>query len=146
MIDSRTNTQLDQLWASATDTEILPAGEYVAHASSGRIRTCKTGTQSYTIEFTILEGEHRDKRVWLDNYLTDRAMARTKRMLAKLGITSPAQLQQPLPYGLRCKVRVGVRKDDQDTTRNQVEDFTYLGQDEAPSFVITPNPASDLFA
>lgn len=60
-----------------------------------------------------------------------------KRDLAKIGVTSLEQLDSPLPQGIRCKIVVALRKDDDGTERNRVVRFEVLGIDE---------PVKDAFA
>ena len=52
-----------------------------------------------------------------------------KRDLLKLGIDSPEKLEQPLPAGIRCKVRVALRRDDKGNETNRVVRFDVVGID-----------------
>jgi len=62
-----------------------------------------------------------------------------KRDLVKLGIDSPEKLEQPLPPGIRCKVRVALRKDDDGTERNRVVRFTVVGIDQPKVDAFAPD-------
>jgi hypothetical protein len=52
-----------------------------------------------------------------------------KRDLAKLGVTALEQLERPLPQGIRCKVKLVLRRDDDGTETNKVKRFDVLGID-----------------
>lgn len=78
----------------------------------------------------MIAGEHAGRQVWHDLYLTPAALPMAKRDLAKLGIDDQAKLEQPLPLGIRCKVKVALRTDDDDgTQRNRVVRFDVIGID-----------------
>jgi hypothetical protein len=108
----------------------LPPGEYVCHAERGELRTAKKGTPSYLIVFKIIEGEFAGRPCWHDLYLTPAALPMAKRDLLKLGIDSPEKLERPLPPGIRCRVRVVLRKDDYGNETNHVRRFDVIGIDE----------------
>jgi len=114
---------------AADEFRPLPPGEYVCHADRGELKAARTGTPSYSLTFKVIEGEHTGRLVWLDLFLTPAALPMAKRDLAKLGIDDPAKLELPLPLGMRCKVRVAVRKDDDGTERNRVVRFEVVGID-----------------
>jgi len=126
-----------QAWQStqaADEFRPLPAGEYVCHADRGELKAARTGTPSYSLTFKVLEGpgtetKYAGRLVWLDLFLTPAALPMAKRDLVKLGIDSPEKLEQPLPQGLRCQVRVTLRKDDDGTERNRVVRFSVVGID-----------------
>ena len=69
-----------------------------------------------------------------------------KRDLAKLGVTALEQLEQPLPPGIRCKVKLALRRDDDGTEYNRVKRFEAVGIDPpeqdafAPQDGPHPNP------
>ena len=52
-----------------------------------------------------------------------------KRDLAKLGVTALEQLERPLPPGIRCKVKLALRRDDDGTEYNRVKTFEVVGID-----------------
>jgi hypothetical protein len=55
-----------------------------------------------------------------------------RRDLAKLGIIEPDQLEQTLPEGIRCRIKVALRKDDDGSERNRVVTFTVTAVDGVP--------------
>jgi hypothetical protein len=97
------------------------------------------------LAFKIIEGEHVGRQVWHDVWLTPAALAQTKRDLGKLGVTTLEQLERPLPPGIRCKVKLNLRRDDDGTEYNRVKTFTVVGIDgpERDAFAPadTPGPA-----
>ncbi len=101
------------------------------------------GTPGYKIEFSIVEGEHTGRKVWHDCWLTAAALPQSKRDLAKLGIKSPAQMEQPLPRWIRCKVTVVVVKDDDGVERNKVRKFEVIGFDKPEADPFAPKPSGD---
>ena len=123
---------------AATDFGTLPAGEYVAHVVDGAFMTAKTGTPGYKLTFRVLEGEYAGRRVWHDLWLTEAAMPMAKRDLAKLGVTSLDQLDKPLPRGIRCRVRLALRRDDDGREHNQVRSFEVIGIDQPEQSPFAP--------
>ncbi len=115
--------------AAASDFAPLPAGTYVARIISGELATAKSGTPGYKLAFKVLEGEHAGRQFWHDIWLTAAALPMAKRDLGKLGITSLEQLEKPLPPGIRCKVKLSLRKGDDGTEYNRVKTFDVLGID-----------------
>ena len=107
----------------------LPPGEYLCHADRGELKTASTGTPSYCITFKVIEGEHAGRLVWLNMFLTPAALPMSKRDLLKLGIDDPTKLERPLPKGIRCKVKVALRRDDHGNERNRVVRFEVIGVD-----------------
>jgi len=59
-------------------------------------------------------------------------MPMTKRDLNKLGVTDIEQLESPLPTGIRCKVQLVLRCNDDGTQYNRVRSFTVTGMDPDP--------------
>jgi len=53
-------------------------------------------------------------------------MPMTKRDLLKLGVTSMAMLERPLPSGKVCEVNVALRADDDGAERNRVVSFNVV--------------------
>ena len=87
----------------------LPGGEYVARVESGELFASKENeTPGYKLKFRVLEGEHAGRLFWHDLWLTKAAIAMTKRNLFKLGVTSPDQLDRPLPQGIVCRVKLAL--------------------------------------
>ncbi len=125
----------------------LPPGDYIAHIVSGELFTARTnGTAGYKISFQVCEGEHRGRRFWHDLWLTPAALPMTKRDLAKIGVTAMEQLEAPIPQGIRCKVKLALRKDDDGTEYNRVRSFEVVGIDRAEPDAFAPadfDPAPD---
>ena len=61
-----------------------------------------------------------------------------KRDLGKLGVTSLDQLEQPLPSGIRCTVKLVLRRDDDGTEYNRVRRFDVVGIDEPERDAFAP--------
>lgn len=124
---------LNDLWDStdaAGENGPLPPGEYIAHVVGGELETSRTnGTPGYKLTFSVIEGEYTGRRFWLDCWLTPAAIPQSKRDLGKLGVTSLAQLENPLPRGIRCKCKLALRKDDRGEERNRVRSFDVIGID-----------------
>lgn len=112
---------------AADDFGPLPKGVYVALAIGGKFDKARTGTDGYTVEFRVIEGEYTGRRLWMTKYFTVAAMPYTKRDLAKLGIDNKAKLQGPFPANrLVCKLTVSLRKDDDGTERNEVKNLEVI--------------------
>jgi len=130
---SGNRTQLTQAWATtraAEDFTPLPAGEYVARIISGELFTSRqNATPGYKLAFRVIEGEHAGRLFWHDLWLTGPALPMTKRDLGKLGITALEQLEAPLPQGIRCKVRLALRKEDDGNVFNRIRTFEVTGID-----------------
>lgn len=109
--------------AASDDFEPIPAGLYRALLTDGRVHESATGTTSYRIEFTIIEGKFENRRIWHHCWLTRNALAMTKRDLAKLGILTPEQLRGAPPTGLLCEVRVALVNPTDASPRNEVRGF-----------------------
>ena len=149
-----TNTKLSDILAAAGDgnnfrntwdnTQAaeefapLPAGVYVAHVIAGELFNARQNrTPGYKLTFKVCEGEHVGRQFWHDLWLTPAALPMAKRDLGKLGVTAMEQLEQPMPPGIRCKVKVALRKDDNGTEHNRVKSFEMIGID---------RPEADAFA
>lgn len=141
---------------AADDFAPLPRGEYIARIIDGALSTAKTGTPSYKLTFQVVEGEYAGRRFWHDIYLTEAAIPMAKRDLGKLAVTDLAQLDSPLPAGIKCKVQLALRKEEDGTDRNKVKRFDVISIDppEADTFAPPPSPkpphhngqAKELFA
>jgi len=114
---------------AAGDFAPLPAGTYQAKLMAGLLSTSKSGTPGYKLTFKVVDGDHAGRQIWHDLWLTPAAMAMTKRDLAKIGVTSPTQLDQPLPAVLRCDVKVSLRTGDDAKHYNAVKSFAVTGID-----------------
>jgi hypothetical protein len=109
---------------AADDFGPLPKGVYVALAVGGRLDKARTGTDCYTVEFRVTEGEYAGRRLWMTKYFTPAALPYTKRDLAKLGIDSKTKLGQPFPANrFVCKLTVALRRDDDGTERNEIKNL-----------------------
>jgi hypothetical protein len=115
--------------AAATDFAPLPTGTYDARIISGELKTAKSGTPGYKIAFRVLDGEHAGRQFWHDLWLTAAALPMSKRDLNKLGVTELAQLEKPLPPGIRCRCKLALRSADDGTKFNKVTSFDVLGID-----------------
>lgn len=124
---------LSRAWGetqAAEDFAPLPTGEYVARIVGGELFTSKAkGTAGYKLAFRVLEGDHQGRQFWHDVWLTPAALPMAKRDLAKLGVTALEQLERPLPPGIRCKVKLALRRDDDGTEHNRVKHFEVVGID-----------------
>lgn len=123
---------------------MLPPGEYGCHVSKGELETSRSkGTPGFKLEFVVIDGEHKGRKVWHDAWLTEAAMPQTKRDLGKLGVTSLDQLERPLPPGILCKVRVVIRKDDDGNEHNRVRSFEVVGIDAPKSDPFAPGSSTE---
>ena len=129
---------------AAGDFGPVPRGEYVCRVTGGELESSRTNrTPGYKVEFTILDGDFKGRKLWLDCWLTPAALAQSKRDLGKLGIVSPEQMERPLPRGIRCKVTVVVRRDDDGIERNRVRSFEVVGIDTPVVDEFAPKPLGD---
>jgi hypothetical protein len=117
----------------------LDPGDYVCHLVAADLFNAQTkGTPGIKLAFRVIEGEHAGRRVWHDCWLTPAALPQTKRDMLKLGIDRLEQLESPLPPGIRCAVRVALRKDDDGSQYNRVKTFAVVGIDEPPAEPFAP--------
>jgi hypothetical protein len=124
---------------AAADSQPLPTGEYEARIVSGGCATSRSrSTPSYKLTFEVVGGDYAGRRFWHDLWLTPAAIAFAKRDLGKLGITSIEQLDQPLPQGVRCKVKLALRRDDDGSTFNRVRSFEVVGIDKPEANPFAP--------
>lgn len=124
---------INLMWDStqaAEEFHPLPKGEYVCHVVGGEmVESKKKGTPAYQLTFKVIEGEFVGRRVRQSYWLTPDAIPYTKRELAKLGITSPKQFDQPVPPGIRCCVKVVLRTNDDGEEHNEVRSFAFIQVD-----------------
>jgi hypothetical protein len=126
---------LKNVWSTteaAAESAPLPAGVYTARLLDGALCQSRNGTPGYKMTFEVVEGEYAGRRCWHDIWLTPAALAMAKRDLAKIGVTSVDQLEQPLPVILKCELHLTIRKDDEGNTFNRIKSFSVLGIDEPP--------------
>ena len=129
---------------AAGDFGPVPRGEYVCHVTKGELESSRSkGTPGYKVEFVILDGDFKGRKLWLDCWLTGPALPMSKRDLGKLGIVSTEQMERPLPRGIRCKVTVVLRKDDDGIERNRVRSFEVVGIDKPIVDEFAPKPPGD---
>lgn len=125
---------LEQLWATTTaapEFTPLPSGQYLAHVEGGRLFTAETGTRGFELTFRIAEGEHLGRTVRHRLWLTAAAMPMTKRELARIGINSIAQLDQPVPPSrIRCRIQVVARTSESGEVFNEVRNFKVVAIDD----------------
>lgn len=129
--------------AAAGDFGPVPRGVYVCHATKGELESSRSGTPGYKIEFTVIDGDFKGRKLWHYCWLTPAAMPHSKRDLAKLGITTPEQMEQPLPKWIRCNVTAVVRLDDDGIERNKVQTFNTVCIDKPEADAFAPKPPGD---
>jgi hypothetical protein len=121
---------LSSLWkttAAAAELAPLPTGEYTFRVLTGELFRAKTGTPGYKLTLEVIEGDLTGRRAWADFWLTPAALPMTKRDLAKIGVTSLEQLEQPLPPGILIKGRLTIRTDDDGKESNRLVRFECVG-------------------
>ena len=124
----------------ADDLKPLPSGEYRCSIASGELFNAKTGTAGYKLKLVVVEGEHADRVVWHDVWLSEAALPMAKRDLGKLGITSLEQLEQPLPEGIIVNAKVALRKNDDGTEYNRVTRFDVVAIESPEPEPFAPRP------
>jgi hypothetical protein len=134
ILSGTSSDDIGNLWNSteaAEEFSPMPAGKYTCHLIDGELsNSSRKGTPGYKMTFKVIDGEHAGRKLWHDIWLTPASMSMAKRDLARLGITSPQQLEQPVPRWLRCMVTVVLRRDDDGSERNSVKSFEVIGKDE----------------
>jgi hypothetical protein len=134
---------LRKVWdttAEADDYDVLPSGEYTARIIAGELEKSRSrSTPGYKLTFQVLDGKYEGRRFWHDIWLTEAALPMAKRDLKKIGVTALDQLERPIPAGMRCKVKLALRKDDDGAEFNRVRRFEVVGLDklEADEFAPT---------
>jgi len=126
---------------AAGDFVPLPSGKYDAGIVAGELFTSRRGTAGYKLTFKVLEGDHQGRQFWHDVWLTPAALPRAKRDLARLGVTALEQLERPLPPGIRCKVKLALRKEDDGNEYNRIRSFEVIGIDEPEQDAFAPKDA-----
>jgi hypothetical protein len=135
---------LSKAWDSspvAEDFGPLPAGEYVAHVTEGSATRSKSGTPGYMLTFKVAEGPHKGRLLWHDLWLTPAALPMTKRDLGKLGVRTLDQLDNPLPKGIRCRVKLVLRVGDDGREYNRVRSFEVVAIDRPEPDPFAPKEA-----
>ena len=133
---------LSRAWGetqAAEDFSPLPTGDYVARIVGGELFTSKTkGTAGYKLTFRVLEGDHQGRQFWQDVWLTPAALPMAKRDLLKLGVTALEQLERPLPPGIRCRVKLTLRREDDGTETNRVRRLDVIDIDPPDADAFAP--------
>src|SRR5262249_41520101 len=132
VLKNNKSAKIIQTWDrtnAAPDFCPLPPGEYEMGLIEGSVTKSLSGTPGYQLTFKVLEGPHAGRRLWHTMWLTEAALPMTKRDLAKLGLTRLEQLDEPLPRGLRCRVKVALRTDDNGHQHNRIRSFEVIGTD-----------------
>jgi hypothetical protein len=118
----------------------VPPGEYTLRILSGELFTSKQrNTPGYTLTLEVTEGEFEGRRVWQDYWLTAAALPMSKRDLAKIGITTHEQLEQPVPQGILIRAKLALRKDDDGNEVNRIVRFECLGTEPGDAFEPSPD-------
>jgi hypothetical protein len=121
--------------AAADEFGPLPPGEYTVRVLSGELFNAKRkNTPGYKLTCEVTEGEHENRRLWLDFWLTPAALPMTKRDLAKIGIDRPEKLEEPIPLGILLRVKVALRHDDDGNEVNKVTRFDFIGTEPGDAF------------
>lgn len=147
ILSNGSGDELRRVWnhtEAAQDFAPLPNGEYVARIIAGELFTGRTnGTPGYKLAFKVLEGDHAGRQFWHDIWLTPAALPMAKRDLGKLGVKDLEQLERPLPPGIRCKVKLAQRRDDDGSEYNRVRRLDVLGIDEPERDAFAPVDDTD---
>ncbi len=73
--------RLDRAWSTtkaAEDLKPLPSGEYRCSIASGELFNAKSGTPGYKLKLVVLDGDHVDRVVWHDVWLSEAALPMAK--------------------------------------------------------------------
>ena len=109
----------------------LPAGKYLAAVTGTEMKPTKDGTGKYlNIEFTVLEGEHKGRKVW-DRLCLNHPNAQTVRiargnlsaLCRAIGVMQPRDSVELHNIPLVITVRVKKRDDTGEFT-NEVKGYT----------------------
>lgn len=134
------NSDLQNLrsaWANNTpedDETPLPEGVYTFRIREGKLATSKKGTPSYKVTLEVTEGDHEGHFVWHDFWLTEKAMKRSRRDLAKIGINQVEDLEKPLPMGILIQGKVTTERLDDGTEHNRLGRFKFLEIEKSDAF------------
>jgi hypothetical protein len=119
---------------AAAEFAPLPAGDYVFRILSGALFTAKRGTLGYKLTLEVTEGEYENRRAWHDLWLTPAALPRSKRDLAKIGVTDLEQLEKPLPVGILIRGKLALRPNDDGSESNRLIRFECAGIEPGDAF------------
>lgn len=127
---------------AAAEYAPLPRGVYTAVADAGEMTCSPSKTFGYKITFRVTEGEFAGRRVRKTYYLTDAAMAYSKRDLAKFGLNTQADLKAPFAGGRHVvQLDVVYRTEDDGRKWNEVKSVTVLNVQEPEADPFAPETA-----
>lgn len=129
----------DSMAAAPAVPDAIPRGKYEADWIEVKEDESSKGTPRIVLIFEIIEGDFAGRKVWLDLYLTAKAMPQTKRKLAKLGIENYEDWRRPVPHWIRCTLRVVVETSNDGKQRNKIENFEVIAFDEETPDPFAPN-------
>jgi hypothetical protein len=137
---SGVDVDFNKLWestAAAGEFEPLPSGRFKALVANGELAESRTNkTPSYKLTLEILEPPaFAGRKLFHDLWLTAKALATSKRDLAKLRIVSAQQLRQPPPTGIIIDVKVALRTADDGGQYNRVVGFQVIGEGTPPGIL-----------
>jgi hypothetical protein len=120
---------------AAAEFAPLPPGEYTFRILTGELFTSRSrATPGYKLTLEVTEGKHEGRRAWCDFWLTPAALPMTKRDLAKIGVTTLDQLEQPLPLGILISGKLALRRDDDGNESNRLVRFECVGIEPGDAF------------
>lgn len=129
---------------AAAEFSPLPRGNYKCRLEKGeRFKSHNKQTDGYRLTFRVTGGEYQGRLVWHELWLTEAAMAISKRELAKLDVTEWVQLDSPLPAGIVCQVNVVLHQEDDGSERNRVRSFEVLRIDPPTADPFAPSDDPD---
>jgi hypothetical protein len=118
----------------------LPTGDYTCRILKGELGVSNSGKPSYKLTLEVAEGEHAKRRCWHDIWLTEAALSMAKRDLAKIGVPVDgfeamlSHLERPIPSGILLRVRLALRKTDDDREYNRVVRFEAAGTEPGDAY------------
>ena len=127
--------------------EPLPAGKYLAAITGSEMKPTKNGDGSYLeLEFTVIEGEHKDRKVWdrlcinHSNAMTVKIARGTLSAICRaVGVMQPRDSVElhniPLQIAVKCK-----KRDDTGELTNEVKGYEPRS---SPTRAPQQTPASD---
>jgi hypothetical protein len=105
----------------------IPRGTYSARIVSGELAVAKKGPPFFNLTFEIADGPHKGRKLWYPIWLTDAARSQALRDFDRLGISGPDQLENGLPAVFLTTISVVIRKNDDDSEKNEIRTFTVTG-------------------
>jgi hypothetical protein len=121
----------------------IPKGKYPSRLLSADLFQSRNNKPGIKLAFEICEGPHQGRRLWYDIWLTEAAAPGARRDLAKLGVSSKAQLDAGIPPGVfLCELTVVVNVGDDKTERNTVKTFEVTGVEPSDAYAPETGPDS----